>query len=129
MTKKSLLLIVLIIFSRLHAGWAEETFNKLTIEEKIAQLFMVTVSSEPEDNISNLFIENLIFNNHIGGLIFFDGSIQKQAAMTNYLQAISKFPLLISQDSEWGLGMRLRDGINYPKNMTLGAIRDDSLIL
>ena len=31
-------------------------------------------------------------------------------------------------DAEWGLGMRLEDGFSFPYNITLGAIRDDSLI-
>ena len=31
-------------------------------------------------------------------------------------------------DAEWGLGMRLDDGFSFPYNITLGAIRDDSLV-
>ncbi|HSL86919.1 MAG TPA: glycoside hydrolase family 3 N-terminal domain-containing protein, partial [Bacteroidales bacterium] len=41
---------------------------------------------------------------------------------------ISKVPLLISMDAEWGLGMRLDNIEKFPFQMTLGAIKDDSLI-
>jgi beta-glucosidase-like glycosyl hydrolase len=43
----------------------------------------------------------------IGGVCFFQGGITRQAIMTNQMQAISKIPLFISIDAEWGLAMRL----------------------
>jgi len=41
---------------------------------------------------------------------------------------MSKIPLLIAMDAEWGLGMRLDSTISYPYQMSLGAIRNDELI-
>ncbi|PTB91059.1 glycosyl hydrolase, partial [Marivirga lumbricoides] len=46
----------------------------------------------------------------------------------NRLQEKSKIPLWIGMDAEWGLGMRLDSTMNFPKQMTLGAIQNDSLI-
>ena len=37
-------------------------------------------------------------------------------------------PLLIGMDAEWGLSMRLDSTFAFPWNMTLGAIKNDSLI-
>ena len=36
--------------------------------------------------------------------------------------------MLIAIDGEWGLNMRIKNTINYPYNMALGAIRDDKMI-
>jgi beta-glucosidase-like glycosyl hydrolase len=125
-------------FDRDLKNWAEQTLQKLTIEEKVGQLFMVGFVCEPDDDPSKNFmmghyfdqkeIENLIKNFHIGGLIFFQGSAKKQAEITNKFQMLSKYPLLVGQDCEWGLGMRLSDAISFPKNIELGKIPDESLL-
>ncbi len=39
-----------------------------------------------------------------------------------------KRKLLITQDAEWGLSMRLDSTYAFPWNMTLGAIKDNSLV-
>ncbi len=64
----------------------------------------------------------------LAGIVFFQGTAEKQAELTNYYQKISKVPLLISMDAEWGLGMRLQNIEKFPYQMTLGAITNDSLI-
>jgi beta-glucosidase-like glycosyl hydrolase/CubicO group peptidase (beta-lactamase class C family) len=64
----------------------------------------------------------------VGGIIFFKGTAEKQAELTNYYQKISRVPLLISMDAEWGIGMRLDNVEKFPYQMTLGAIKNDSLI-
>ena len=48
--------------------------------------------------------------------------------MTNQLQEASEVPLLIAMDAEWGLDMRLDSVIKYPRQMELGAIRNNELI-
>ncbi|MGZ5244666.1 MAG: glycoside hydrolase family 3 N-terminal domain-containing protein, partial [Bacteroidia bacterium] len=72
--------------------------------------------------------ENLVNKYKIGGIIFFKGSPYKQVQMTNRLQTISKFPLIIGMDAEWGLAMRLDSTIQYGYQMSMGALKDDSLI-
>ena len=64
----------------------------------------------------------------MGGLIFSLGNIEDQARAINKFQNLSKVPLLISMDAEWGIGMRLDDAFSFPYNMTLGAIKNDSLV-
>ncbi|MEG0931855.1 glycoside hydrolase family 3 protein, partial [Algoriella sp.] len=63
-----------------------------------------------------------------GGLIFMQDQAVKQIDLTNKFQANSKVPLLIGVDGEWGLAMRLKGVERFPWNMTLGALRDNSLI-
>jgi beta-glucosidase-like glycosyl hydrolase len=96
-------------------------------EEKIGQLFMVAAySNKDEQHIKNLSL--LIENYHIGGLIFFQGGPGREINMTNQLQAKSEIPLWIGMDAEWGLGMRLDSTMNFPKQMTLGAIQNNEFI-
>ena len=107
--------------------WVDSVFQTLTPEQKIGQFFMVATFSNRHDNHYQ-YIEHLIQSNHIGGLIFFQGGPYRQAALTNRYQSLSKVPLLIGIDGEWGLGMRLDSAMDFPKQMSLGAIRDNELI-
>ncbi|MCW3083703.1 MAG: beta-lactamase [Bacteroidetes bacterium] len=107
--------------------WADSVFKTLTPDERIAQLFMVAAYSN-KDKAHVKEIKSLISENKIGGLIFFQGGPLRQAALCNNYQCLSKVPLLIAMDAEWGLAMRLDSTTKFPRQMTLGAIQDDSLI-
>ena len=107
--------------------WVDSVFNSLSTEERIAQLIWVAAFSN-RDISYDVYLSNLIKKNGIGGVIFFQGKLEKQTEMINYFRQISKVPLMIVTDGEWGMGMRL-DGIEkFPFQMTLGAITNDSLI-
>ncbi len=107
--------------------WTDSILNNMTVDQKIGQLFMVAAySNMDEKHYQN--IENLIKMHELGGLIFMQGTPTKQAELTNRYQQISKIPLLIGFDGEWGLAMRLKESYQFPWNMTLGAIRDNDLI-
>ena len=107
--------------------WVDSIFNKMSLDEKIGQLFMVAAYSNKDDERTN-DIDKLIKENKIGGLLFFKGGPVRQANLINRFQAKSKIPLFIGNDAEWGLSMRLDSTFKYPYNMTLGAIRDANLI-
>lgn len=104
--------------------WVETTYGQMSLEEKIGQLFMVDVFSEsPRSNI-----EDLIDKYHIGGIIFSKGGPYRQAKLTNNYQKLSKYPLLIAMDAEWGLSMRLDSTYAFPWNMTIGAIKHENVV-
>jgi beta-glucosidase-like glycosyl hydrolase/CubicO group peptidase (beta-lactamase class C family) len=110
--------------------WADSVLATLSTREKIAQLMMVAAYSN-RANGSALHvaeITNLIARQKVGGIIFFQGSPLKQAELTNYYQSISQIPLLVGMDAEWGVGMRLDSVPNFPFQIALGAISDDTLI-
>ncbi|MDP4267991.1 MAG: glycoside hydrolase family 3 N-terminal domain-containing protein [Bacteroidota bacterium] len=114
-------------FNKKDSLWVDSVFNTMNDLEKIGQLFTVRINSNA--NKSEIEeITRLIKTYNIGGLVFFKGTPYKEARLTNYFQSITKVPLLISIDGEWGLGMRLDSTISFPKQMTLGAIENDSLI-
>ncbi len=110
-----------------HHRWVDSVFNSLTTNEKIAQLFFVAAySNRGQDHKQEIL--KLIQEQKIGGLIFFQGGPVRETKLINAYQSASKVPLLMAMDAEWGLGMRLDSTINYPYQMTLGAIQNDSMI-
>lgn len=114
-------------FIAIQNRWVDSVFNSLSPDERLGQLFMVAAYSN-RDLKHAREISDLIRKQHIGGLIWMQGGPVRQGHLANYYQSISKTPLLYSIDGEWGLAMRLDSTPRYPKQMTLGAIRDDSLI-
>ncbi|WP_027303095.1 glycoside hydrolase family 3 N-terminal domain-containing protein [Rudanella lutea] len=107
--------------------WIDSVFTTMTPEQKVGQFFMVATFSNRHANHYQ-YIEHLIQNYHIGGLIFFQGGPHRQALLTNRYQSLSKIPMLVGIDGEWGLGMRLDSAMDFPKQMALGALRDDRLV-
>lgn len=108
-------------------AWVEATYQEMSLEEKIGQLFMVSIASN-QNKAAALHIKKLIEERHIGGVIFSRGGPVRQAQLTNSFQSQSKIPLLIGMDAEWGLAMRLDSTYAFPWNMTLGAIQDSSIV-
>ena len=107
--------------------WVDSIMKKLTIDQKIGQLFMLQAYSN-KDKKHQVYIEKMIKKFHIGGLIFMQGTPEKQVKLTNIYQSKTKIPLLIGFDGEWGLNMRLKNTFRYPWNMTLGAVQNNKLI-
>jgi beta-glucosidase-like glycosyl hydrolase len=99
----------------------------LTLDEKIGQLFIVPACQlRGEDHTQDL--ERLIAQGKIGGVILKQGTIDGQRNLIDRLQSMSPMPLLCVQDAEWGVGMRLTDVAPFPRNLTLGAVQDLSLL-
>jgi len=107
--------------------WVDSVMSTMSLEEKIGQLFMVAAYTN-RDADHEKEISRLIERYHIGGLIFFQDQAVKQVELTNHYQSLSRIPLLVGIDGEWGLRMRLKNTVAFPYNMALGAIRDDKLI-
>ncbi|SKA16981.1 beta-glucosidase [Chitinophaga eiseniae] len=106
--------------------WVDSVFQSLTPEERIAQLIVIRAHSNFGQDHINAVAKD-IRDNKVGGVIFFQGGPVREANLTNYYQSISKVPLLVSIDGEWGLGMRLDSVTSLPRNMMIGATRDTAL--
>lgn len=107
--------------------WVDSVFRTLNTEQKVAQLIWLAAYSN-RDLEYEVSLTNLITRTGIGGLIFFQDDPVKETEMINYFRKITKVPLMIGMDGEWGTGMRLKGVVRFPYQMTLGAIRNDSLI-
>ncbi len=101
---------------------SEDLLTKLSLREKISQLFMIAVY--PSDSEKMKETVKLLEEYPPGGIIFFQGTVEGQRKLVTELQQKSRYPLLVGQDNEWGLSLRLSDGLRFPRNLTLGAIRD-----
>ncbi|WP_372642725.1 glycoside hydrolase family 3 N-terminal domain-containing protein [Ancylomarina sp.] len=109
------------------AAWADSIMSGMNQEQRIAQLFMVAAYSNKTSSEEKMIL-NLIENYQIGGLIFFQGTPQEQARLTNLYQSKSTLPLWIGMDAEYGLGARLKQTLKYPQQITMGAVQDTSLL-
>jgi beta-glucosidase-like glycosyl hydrolase/CubicO group peptidase (beta-lactamase class C family) len=108
-------------------NWVNSTYNAMSLEERVGQLFMVSVASN-QNKAATDKVKQLISEHHIGGVIFSNGGPVQQAKLTNKYQSASKIPLMIGMDAEWGLAMRLDSTYAFPWNMTLGAIKDSTIV-
>ncbi len=106
--------------------WVDSVYQNLSTSEKFGQLLMLRANYSGK--AYNPDIDQYIKDYNIGGICFFSSTAEKQLQQNNKWQSIAKTPLLIGIDAEWGLGMRLKNTISYPFQMTLGSIQNDSLI-
>ena len=112
---------------KLQQKWVDSVYHSMSLDQKIGQLFTPMVFSKKDDKHFD-DIRSLIEKYHIGGIIFSLGAPVKQTQWLNEFQSMSKIPLLISMDAEWGVAMRLDSVIAFPWSMTLGAIKENSII-
>ena len=130
------------------ARWVEKTLASSTLDEKIGQLLVSSFESTylPDDSEAFIRLANRVTETHVGGFLVFGGTeaippvllnssygtvIRGQpleAAVTlNRLQRLAKVPLLNAADFEFGVGMRIAGGTEFPRAMAFGATGDPSL--
>ncbi|MEY4877111.1 MAG: hypothetical protein RL708_2260, partial [Bacteroidota bacterium] len=108
-------------------NWIDAQIKMLNDTERIGQLFMVAAWSN-KDSVNCKNLPYLISKYSIGGVIMMQATPYRHAVRLNYYQSISKIPLLVGFDGEWGLGMRIDSTISFPHQLTLGAIQNNDLI-
>ena len=107
--------------------WVLEKLGSLSLEEKIAQLMMITVYPEQND-ASKLKTLGLIGKYKPGGILVMQGSPLKTAQWINEFQLQSKIPLLVAIDGEWGASMRIDNITSFPYAQAIGAVQDSTYI-
>ena len=129
MIKKKIIYPSVFDLTKEDKNWIEDTINDLSLREKCAQFVMPWVLGNflNEDSAEYKRLERLVKDLKVGGLIFFSGDILNQAMLTNKMQALAEIPLLIASDFERGLGMRLKEGLDFPYAMALAATGDLTL--
>lgn len=113
--------------------WAQRTLKKLSLEEKVGQMFMIRLAMPQFVNLRNPEYLNwldLIQRYHLGSVLLtvpaegpsLSKSEPYEAAMLiNQLQRTSKLPLLVAADYERGVSMRLNGTTVFPHSMAFGA--------
>ena len=106
----------------------ERTLRKMTTREKVAQLIVSQTDSYIFSEGHALMTDTLVGIEGIGGLLIIQDSLPRFLTRMNQLQEMSKIPLLVSIDGEWGPSMRFSEFPFFPQQMQLGALASDSLI-
>ena len=106
--------------------WVASILDTMSLERKVAQLIMIDAYSNRDQKYESELLE-LVHKYQPGGLMFLQGGPVRQARFTNRLQTQVNLPMLIAQDAEWGLAMRLDSVAPLPWPLTVGAVRSDSL--
>ena len=112
--------------------WAERTLHKLTLEEKVGQVFMIwcragflnVESSEYlqlRDAMQKYHIGSFAMTVHVDGPFLLRSEPYEAAELLNRMQRDSKLPLLIAADFERGVATRLMGTTNFPHAMAFGA--------
>ena len=107
-------------------AWVDSVYSQLSRRERIGQLFMPIVMAK--DSLIDGNLRKLVQKDGVGGILFSRGYVSDYVHAVNYSQELSKVPLMISIDGEWGVSMRVKDAVKFPRNMVIGAISDDKLI-
>ncbi|MBQ4366698.1 MAG: serine hydrolase [Muribaculaceae bacterium] len=108
-------------------AWVNATLQTMTPEERIAQIIIMAVNPR-DDDTTRAIVKRYVADNHVGGLIYNESTLHEQVTITNYAQSLSRIPLILTMDAEWGLAMRVEGMPKYPRNLTLGAVSDEKLL-
>ena len=112
--------------------WAEKTLRKLSVEEKVGQLFMIWCRAgflnveNPEylqlvDSMKKYHVGSFAMTVHVDGPFLLRSEPYEAAELLNRLQKESKLPLLFAADFERGVAIRLMGATNFPHAMAFGA--------
>src|SRR5579862_362450 len=112
--------------------WAEKTLRKLSVEEKVGQVFMIWCRASflnvesPEyldwlDAMQKYHVGSFTMSVHVDGPFLLRTEPYEVAELLNRLQQKSKLPLLFAADFERGLSNRLMGVTNFPTAMAFGA--------
>lgn len=106
--------------------WAEQKLKSMTLDQKIAQSFMIAAYPGKGDTHMNQIIKT-VKELEIGGVLWFPVNRENYDKYRYKVQEAAATPLLYAIDAEWGLNMRMTDGKRYPYAYTLGAANDVTL--
>jgi beta-N-acetylhexosaminidase len=112
--------------------WAQKTLRKLSLEEKVGQMFMIRVQTEFFNAKSPDYLQlgDNLRRYHIGGVLLtvaseggavFRNQPYEAAMFTNQLQRDSQLPLIFAADFERGLAMRFHGTTGFPAAMAFAA--------
>ncbi|MGA2744138.1 MAG: glycoside hydrolase family 3 N-terminal domain-containing protein [Candidatus Sulfotelmatobacter sp.] len=112
--------------------WAERTLRKLTVEEKVGQVFMIWCRASflnvesPEyldwlESMRKYHVGGFAMTVHVDGPFLLRSEPYEAAELLNRMQQQSRLPLLFAADFERGVSTRLMGTTNFPHAMAFGA--------
>lgn len=134
---------------KIAAKWVDDTFKRMTLDDKIGQLVVSSFSSTYLASDTDTFdalaqkvkqlklggfhvfggaepIPAVLLANHYGSVTL--GQPLAAASILNRLQSLSLLPLLNTADFESGVGFRIAGATAFPRQMAMGAAGDEHLV-
>ncbi len=130
------------------AKWVDDTFKKMTLDEKVGQLVVTSANSTylASDTEAYDVLSRKVRQLRLGGVHLFGGAEPaaamllnngnagatlgqplEAASLLNRLQLESVIPLLNTADFEAGVGFRIAGATVFPRQMAVGAAADEQL--
>ncbi len=99
--------------------WVESTYDSMSLEEKIGQLFCPIVFTKDEKEL-----KELVETKHIGGMLYREEPGEELRQSHKILQDASKIPLLTASNLEYGGNGSAIEGTYYGREMLAAATGD-----
>jgi len=109
-------------------AWVEKTLKAMTLDEKVGQLLIPTVTGGFRNTESDDFqkLRHDVVDLHVGGYHTFGGDAAGVASLLNDLQRMAKIPLLTTADMEGGAGYIIAGATRFPLAMAIGATGNEN---
>ena len=104
----------------------DSLLSSMTLREKIAQIIIDDINSQASAQTRATYGQWV--REGIGGLIVMDDGLVPCLQTVNELQAMSRIPMIVSIDGEWGAAMRFYEFAAFPHAIQLGALDDEALV-
>lgn len=109
------------------ARWIDSVMNKLTVDQKIGQLFFRVIPARANaEQVDKVLAD--VKSLGLGGVVFQQENPHHQVAVARQLQAVANVPLLVAQQGAWDLNRTVDSLLALPAPSLLGAVGDDSLV-
>ena len=114
-------------YEKVRKEWVDSVLNTLTVRQQAAQLMVkACFPILGQEHVNKMAA--LVEQENLGGITFSRGGPVLHAKTVNRMQSLAQTPLMVYMDAEWGVAMRLDSVVKFPRQTTLGALQNDSLI-
>lgn len=104
-----------------HKAQVEEALSKMSVRQKVAQLFVVELSRNPSP-ATRAYQDSLVGYYGLGNVILMEGSIKHFLNRLDELNSLAQVPIMVAVDGEWGAAMRFPEYLPYPRQAQLSRI-------
>lgn len=104
-------------------SWAQQTLERMTLEEKAGQVFILSQFSFDEKTTEDML--ERIHKLKLGGIFQFHVNQSRLSEVIDTYQKAADIPLLVAADYEVGTGWTIRDGFRMPRQMVRGCVGDE----
>ncbi|MDE6770589.1 MAG: hypothetical protein K2J78_12775, partial [Muribaculaceae bacterium] len=105
---------------------ADSLLANMSLEQRVGQCFMPTIFSRC-DSVTLTRLQDYIGRLQVGGVVLLKGDLRSAAEMA-VMVSNAPVAMFTAIDAEWGLGMRLIDAPNFPRNGQLAPTADEQIL-